>query len=103
MKIEILYFEECPHHHAAEELIRNVLSELGKAAQLTRIAIPDEGTAVAERFPGSPTIRIDGVDIEPIADTGQYGLRCRVYSTPTGLSGTPARQILRAKIQAGDR
>jgi len=101
VKIEILYFEGCPNHRAVEDLVQDVLSELGHTAELKRTAIPDEVTAAAMRFLGSPTIRIDGIDLEPDSDTGRYGLQCRVYSTPSGLSGIPPREVLRARIQVG--
>jgi glutaredoxin len=101
VRIEILYFEGCPHHEAAEELVRDALSELGMEAELVRIAVTDERAAVKARFRGSPTIRINGNDIEPDVDTGPYGLRCRVYSGPFGLSGIPARDVVLAKLAAG--
>jgi hypothetical protein len=37
-----------------------------------------EGDAERERFVGSPTIRLDGVDIQPV-ESEPYGLTCRIY------------------------
>ena len=46
--------------------------------------------AATMRFPGSPTIRVDGVDIEPgFIDPGDYTPRCRLYRTSAGLRGVP--------------
>lgn len=42
------------------------------------------------RFPGSPTIRIDGRDVDPTyVDPGDYTPRCRLYRTSEGLRGLP--------------
>ena len=96
MKIELLYFEGCPHRNGAETLVRDVLAELGKEADVQLVAVPTEAAALKLRFLGSPTIRIDGQDIEPDADTGQYGLRCRLYRTRAGVSGVPDKEIIGA-------
>ncbi|MBL7492788.1 hypothetical protein I6A62_32855 [Frankia sp. AgW1.1] len=52
--------------------------------------IDDDRTAQTEKFLGSPTLRINGRDVDPTAEraTG-YGLQCRVYRTADGLQGSP--------------
>ena len=48
-------------------------------------------TAQRERFLGSPTVRVDGADIEPGAgERTDFGLKCRLFATPDGLRGMPA-------------
>jgi hypothetical protein len=52
--------------------------------------IPDEAAAQRERFLGSPTVRVDGRDVEPGAEQrDDFGLKCRLYRLPTGLRGAP--------------
>lgn len=52
--------------------------------------VPDATAAKRERFLGSPTVRIDGRDIEPGAEQrNDLGLKCRFYSTRGGLRGIP--------------
>ena len=46
--------------------------------------IESDDAAEREQFPGSPTIRIDGVDIQPPADSTLIGLSCRVYRRRDG-------------------
>jgi hypothetical protein len=59
-------------------------------AQVLERRVESDDTAQRERFLGSPTLRIDGVDIDPGAAQRQdYGLNCRLYSTPAGLRGAP--------------
>ena len=64
--------------------------------------VEDADAAEAERFLGSPTIRVDGEDVEPSAsERTDYGLECRLYETPDGLRGVPADEwVLRALERA---
>ncbi|CAN5882511.1 hypothetical protein BH18ACT11_BH18ACT11_11100 [soil metagenome] len=50
------------------------------------------------RFPGSPTIRVDGEDLFPVPDRPRYALGCRTYATPEGLKGSPTATMLRAAL-----
>lgn len=93
MNIELLWFEDCPNHQATLALLRDVLRERGLDETVERIEVPDLATGERTRFPGSPTILIDGVDIDPTyEDTGDYTPCCRVYATDRGLTGVPERR-----------
>ncbi|MFQ5799334.1 MAG: DUF2703 domain-containing protein [Bacteroidota bacterium] len=92
MKIQFLYFEGCPNHHRAFELLQTVLGEQNIEAQIERIEIKNEEDAVKHQFVGSPTIRINGVDIEKIKDNPIYAKTCRVYPIDGKLTGVPSRQ-----------
>ena len=60
----------------------------------------DPGAAKAHNFPGSPTIRVDGRDIEPgFRDDGDCTPRCRLYRTPDGLRGVPPREWIEAALR----
>ena len=100
MKIEILYFDGCPHHVPATRQVESVLGELGVSAEVVHVDVPDQKAAERLRFPGSPTIRIDGADIVSAGDEEAYALQCRVYSTPNGLAGVPDAETIRAAIRA---
>ena len=90
MKIEFQYFDDCPTRSVARSLLTAALRASGVNAQIDDIEVGDPETAERVRFGGSPTIRIDGTDIEPgFVDDGDYTLRCRVYSTSEGLKGVP--------------
>ena len=65
MKIEILYLDGCPNHRPAVERIQTILREEGISASVSEIEIRDQEAAMELGFPGSPTIRVDGLDIEP--------------------------------------
>lgn len=99
--IEVLTFAGCPNAEPAAALVRRVVDELGIAADTRRIEIADEGAAAEHRFLGSPTVRVDGQDIEPGADERRgYALSCRVYRAAGGVGGLPAEEWLRDALTA---
>jgi hypothetical protein len=98
-RIQILWFEGCPNHVAARATIDDVLRSAGVEAEVESQCISSDDEARAARFAGSPTIRVNGVDIEPgFEDSGDYALSCRVYTTAHGLRGTPEREWLEAAL-----
>ncbi len=97
-RIQILYFRGCPHHRPTVEMTEAVLRELGVPAEIEEIEVRDEADAARLRFLGSPSVRVDGADIEPGAESRDtYGLACRLYGT----SGLPPREMLRSSLTAG--
>jgi len=65
MKIEVLYISECPNHAPVVESIRGILRDNQLPAEITEIEVTDSAQAIAMGFPGSPTIRVNGEDVEP--------------------------------------
>jgi hypothetical protein len=63
MKVEILYVADCPSHPAAVKLVRDVLDAEGISARIDEVLVSDQEMAGQLKFPGSPTIRINGHDI----------------------------------------
>ena len=100
MKIEILYFEDCPSYKKAEDLVNNALDELGQEATVVLKRIEDDREAIQQEFLGSPTIRIYGVDIETAASKNvDYGIRCRIYETKSGMMGWPEIETIKSAIK----
>ena len=100
--VEILYFEGCPNHGPARELVERVSGELGVEPQIALTQVRDPEAAERLRFLGSPTVRIDGVDVEPGAERrADFSLACRVYATRTGPAGVPDETWVRAAIRGG--
>ena len=101
MKIELQWFEGCPNHHAAREILDDVLAAKNVDAKVELIEVPDLETGERVKFPGSPTIRSDGVDADPdYEDTGDYTPRCRVYMTHDGYKGVPEREWIEVAVEA---
>jgi transposase InsO family protein len=68
MLVETLHFDGCPNHNATSELVERVSGELALSPEIRQVEVPDPETAERLRFLGSPTVRVDGNDIEPGAD-----------------------------------
>jgi hypothetical protein len=95
MTVEIFYFEGCPNHKPASERVLGVIGEEGIAANVTEIEVPDEAAAKEAGFLGSPTIRVNGTDIDPASRNRKGGsFACRCY--PGGL---PSMEMIRAAIR----
>lgn len=93
--IEILYFDGCPNHEQLVARLPRLLQREGITANIELRNISDEQTAIAARFLGSPTVRVNGKDIELDADRREdYGLKCRIYRTETGLVGMPPDELI---------
>jgi hypothetical protein len=93
MRIELLYFEGCPSYEALLPALRALLQRQGidERIDLRRVESPE--AAERERFLGSPTVRIDGIDIDPGAgERDDFGLKCRLYRTAVGASGMPPEE-----------
>ncbi len=95
MKISILYFEGCPNHRPVVDMARRLVIEHGLDASIEeREVAPGEEARL--RFLGSPTVQVDGVDIEPAArQRTDYAMSCRVYHSPDGL---PPEELLLAAL-----
>jgi|GEM_PF-124361 len=89
-RISVLYFAGCPNHPPVVERIQRVVAEHALDAVVEEVELNDPADAERLRFLGSPTVQVDGVDIEPAARTRtDYAMSCRVYNTPDGLPPEP--------------
>jgi len=99
VKVEVLYFQGCPNHEALLPHLDDLLRQAGIDAAIQLVEVGDDEVARRARFLGSPTVRIDGRDIEPGADDrSDFGLKCRLYRTADGLGGTPADEWMLAAL-----
>ncbi len=98
MEIGILYFDECPSYRTAEKTLREVLAKEGIEAEVDMVTVNNDEEAQRLRFPGSPTIRVDGQDLFPAPQRASYALGCRTYATPEGLKGSPTAEMLREAL-----
>ncbi|HEX3103444.1 MAG TPA: hypothetical protein VHQ22_03285 [Terriglobales bacterium] len=104
MMIELLYFEGCPNHAPVLQMLRETLDSLGRVDEIHEVEVHTQAEAEAIRFVGSPSIRVDGLDIEPWARTAKtFGLSCRTYTNGSRYSGVPSSETLRRVIMEGVR
>jgi hypothetical protein len=100
MKVEILYFAGCPNHRPAVARVREILRQETVSAELVEIEVKDPATAQEAEFLGSPSIRIDGWDIEPSARSSRaFGFGCRTYPDEGRRAGVPPLEWIRAAVQ----
>ena len=64
MKAELYYFEDCPSYQRALDNIMEALRLEEMPERVDMIQVTSEADAQVKRFIGSPTIRLDGVDVE---------------------------------------
>jgi hypothetical protein len=102
-RVELLWWEGCPSHPQALADLRAAMSDVGldPAAIDVREVATDE-QAGAEGFPGSPTIRVEGRDVQPPGEGDPVALTCRVYRRRDGrISPTPDPEDVRAALRRG--
>ncbi|MFI7589695.1 thioredoxin family protein [Spongisporangium articulatum] len=89
MDIAVIYFDGCPSWRIAENRLQEALNTIGASTpQIRTVEVSSEVKAQAAGFAGSPTILIDGTDLFPVPRPSA-ALACRLYSTPSGLAGSP--------------
>jgi hypothetical protein len=98
--VEVMTFEGCPQAAPAVALARRVADEAGICADVRLVDVAG-GETERQRFLGSPSIRVDGRDVEPGAELRRdYAHGCRLYATSTGRSALPDETWLRDALVA---
>jgi len=99
-RIDFYWWEGCPSHPEALALVERVLAERGLSVEIVQHEVKTDDEAEELAFPGSPTIRVDGRDIDPIGATSRPALNCRIYHLPDGrVSPVPSREQLEDALQ----
>lgn len=99
MRIEVLYVPGCPNFQPAVERIKKVLVSEALRADIEKVTVNSDAEARALNFPGSPTIRINGSDVEPDKAIAP-GLACRLY---TNSGGVPSEEMLRMALARANK
>jgi len=98
MRVQLLYFDGCPHWTVMEEHLREALDLSGIPQSIEHCLVETVEEASEYRFAGSPSILLNGRD--PFAKSpSEVGLTCRMYSTPDGAAGAPTVEQLTAAIR----
>ena len=95
MQVQVLYFEGCPNHQPTVQLARDVIRDLVLTVAVEEVEVTSLENAERLHFLGSPTVFVNGVDIEPSARSSTaYAFACRTY----GSAGTPPQELLVAAL-----
>jgi mercuric ion transport protein len=99
MKVEVLYFKGCPNHLPTVKRVRETLRKMGLHDEIREVEVDSQDKAEATAFLGSPSVRINGVDIEPSTRGAKgFGLTCRTYMEGPIRTGLPSRELISAAI-----
>lgn len=99
MEIELRYWEGCPSYPEAKELLEDVLRERRLDVSVRMREVRTQAEAEELGFPGSPTIVVDGRDVDPVGANRTPSLACRIYLLGANkVSPIPSREQLEAAL-----
>lgn len=99
-RIELLYIDGCPFYERARQILAEVLAVTDAPGEIQEIKVTSDLRAHQLRFIGSPTIRIDGADVDPVpTGSEQYGLKCRLYIVKGEIRGRPSPEMIWAALK----
>ena len=104
LRVEFLFWQKCPSHPRAWERLQEVLGETGIEADVHRIEVRTEEEAGHWGFRGSPTLRVNGLDIDPDGVLKEpVGLNCRLYFNASGQGGPlPSKELIQKALKKGE-
>ena len=100
MKIELLYFDHCATWETTLADLRQALSAVGRQEQVSLVKVESQQEAERLRFLGSPTVRVNGNDVEPGIPSTGFGMECRLYWVEGRPTGSPPMQWIENAIAA---
>ena len=97
VKVEVLYFEGCPGFADLMPRLRKLVAD-DAAIELLQVQSAEQ--ADRARFLGSPTVRVDDVDVEPGAtERADFGMKCRLYRTDDGVTNAPPLDWIKQALE----
>ena len=100
MRVELLTTDDCPHAERAEAIARAALADNGHTPSIERVYIGGIEDAANLGFHGSPTLRIDGVDVVRPPASLPINTGCRLYQQPDGsLDGVIPAETITAEVE----
>jgi len=79
--------------------VKQAVKDLGLAHKVLEVSITNPKMAESFRFLGSPTVLVNGLDVEPSArNSDQIGFGCRTYNCGDRRVGLPGEDLIRAAL-----
>jgi len=102
MIFELLYFDECQNYDDTVKLLSRILEAEGMSVEIPKILISNHDDAHAHSFPGSPTLRVNSLDIEEDIAAHQVGISyaCRTHTVEDKPHGVLPRAWLEHLLRA---
>jgi hypothetical protein len=98
VRIEILAREDCPNRGMALVVVERVVDETGIPAEIEVVEVEDDADAVEYRVLGSPTVLVDGRDVDPDPTVWEYSADDRIYRGDRGPCGWPDPEWIRSAL-----
>jgi hypothetical protein len=96
LDVRVLYTEGCANTAPTIQRVQDVAREMGITIQVDQVLVTTQDQANVLRFLGSPTVQINGQDIDPAARKATaFGFPCRNY----GASGMPSIELVQAALR----
>lgn len=100
LSVDVLYYEDCRHYEEATKTLKAVLEEENVEATVNMVKVAKGGEAEAFGFIGSPTILINGHDVEPeMNHTSPFQGHCRVYVYKGEMFEVPPKELIREALK----
>lgn len=104
MQVELFVSPSCSHRDQARAIIDEAIAASGQAATPEVIVIGDYEDAKARRFFGSPTVRVNGMDVEyGDREPEEFATSCRYYNSPEGWLPLPSKGLVLRGIETALR
>ena len=100
VRIEILTRSDCPNSGMARVVVERAIAESGVLVELETVEVRSEAQAKKRRCLGSPSVRVDGLDVEPGSNgRTDFTVADRLYRCGLrGLQGWPDERWIRSAI-----
>ena len=95
VQIEILAREDCPNRGMAITVVERVVDETGVPAEIEIVDVESDEEAAQYRVLGSPTVLVDGRDVDPEPMHDGFSADDRLYRTTRGPCGWPEAEWIR--------
>ncbi len=104
LRVELLYSLDCPHWERTRAALHRILSRDAIETPIELVLVNGRDDAEFLGFVGSPTVRLNGVDVAPPPPGTEPSAGCRLYRQTDGsLAGTVPEELLREAIRARQR
>jgi hypothetical protein len=104
MKVEVQVSSSCGHRAATLAAVQAAMAEAGVAGEPQLVNVGDYEQAKALRCFGSPTVRVDGVDVEyGEREPEEFTTGCRYYNSPEGWVPYPRKELVLRGIDTAKR
>lgn len=92
--IEVQYFDGCPHSDKMIKRVKEAITKLSKKIEYKEVLVNSPDKAAQYKFRGSPTVLINGIDLEGLPEPDSGNLACRYYK-----NGIPSTEDILKNIE----